>query len=409
MRIAYVCADRGVPVFGRKGCSIHVQEVIRAFLAAGASVELVAARTGGPPPRDLEVVHLHDLSVAADGTGPAARERAGLRANVAVRRILDRLGPVDLVYERYSLWSFAAMRWARRSHVPGLLEVNAPLIEEQAAYRSLCLEDVATRVAFRSFAAARAIIAVSREVARWIRRFDADRVHVIPNGVDPSRFAVHGCVDDWRRPSVRHCDGVFTIGFVGTLKAWHGLRVLIDAFAELHAESPAIRLLLVGDGPEREALEDGLERRGLRQAAVFTGAVDPLEVPTLLRAMDVAVAPYSARPAFYFSPLKVLEYMAAELPVVASRLGQLEELIDHGHSGLLCTPDDPAALADCLGRLRRSAPLRRRLGRAARASVARDHTWAAVVRRSLALAGIVLPCQPTTAFHSPAAATEVRA
>ena len=194
MRIAYVCADRGVPVFGRKGCSIHVQEVIRAFLAGGASVELIAARFGGSPPPDLAHVRLHRLSGDVEGTDTATRERASLRGNLALRRTLDRLGPVDLVYERYSLWSFAAMCWARRSRVPGLLEVNAPLIEEQAEHRTLCDRGAATRVAARTFAAAHALIAVSREVARWVARFPeaADRVHVIPNGVDPSRFAP-GC------------------------------------------------------------------------------------------------------------------------------------------------------------------------------------------------------------------------
>ena len=408
MRIAYVCADRGVPVFGRKGCSIHVQEVIRAFLAGGASVELIAARFGGSPPPDLAHVRLHRLSGDVEGTDTATRERASLRGNLALRRTLDRLGPVDLVYERYSLWSFAAMCWARRSRVPGLLEVNAPLIEEQAEHRTLCDRGAATRVAARTFAAAHALIAVSREVARWVARFPeaADRVHVIPNGVDPSRFAP-GC-GPHEEPRSRD-DGTFTIGFVGTLKAWHGLPVLLDAFSELHAEDQRTRLLVVGDGPERGALEDSLRRRGLQHAAVLTGAVGAEEIPSLLASMDVAVAPYAARPAFYFSPLKVLEYMAAGRAVVASRIGQLEELITHGQTGLLCAPDDPRALAACVRRIRQSPVLRQDLGRAARAAVAREHTWQIVVGRSLALAGLVLPSNGPVALRQDRARTEARA
>jgi glycosyltransferase involved in cell wall biosynthesis len=104
--------------------------------------------------------------------------------------------------------------------------------------------------------------------------------------------------------------------------------------------------------------------------------------------MDVAAAPYPPLAHFYFSPLKVYEYMAAGLPVVASRIGQLAELVAEGVNGLLCQPGDPAALAAALGRLRAEPELRNRLGRAARATVLRKHTWDAVARRILRLAGL---------------------
>src|SRR5262249_55329491 len=121
-------------------------------------------------------------------------------------------------------------------------------------------------------------------------------------------------------------------------------------------------------------------------AAQLTGAVPPSEVPRLLAGMDAAVAPYPKLPRFYFSPLKVYEYMAAGLPVVASRLGQLEELIRHGINGLLCPPGDAAALAAALAGLRADPGLRRRLGETARATVLRQHTWEAAVGRILCLA-----------------------
>src|SRR5262249_33566709 len=111
MRIAYVCADRGVPIFGRKGCSIHVQEVIRALSAQGASVELFAMRAEGDPPPVLGRVPLRQLPALPQGDY-ALRERAALAANEDVRALLEREGPFDLVYERYSLWSCAAMEYA---------------------------------------------------------------------------------------------------------------------------------------------------------------------------------------------------------------------------------------------------------------------------------------------------------
>src|SRR5262245_18468670 len=120
MRMAYVCADLGVPVFGRKGCSIHVQEVIRAFTGMGVQVHLFAARPEGDQPLGLESIALHGLPPVPQADR-AAREQAALAANQAWRAALQRAGPFDFVYERYSLWSFAGMEYARASKVAGLL------------------------------------------------------------------------------------------------------------------------------------------------------------------------------------------------------------------------------------------------------------------------------------------------
>jgi glycosyltransferase involved in cell wall biosynthesis len=381
MRIAYVSADLGVPVFGRKGCSIHVQEVVRALRGHGACVELFTMRPEGDPPPDLEAVPVHALPAPPTGDR-FARAKGALAANPEVRAVLEREGPFDLVYERYSLWSYAGMEYARDHGTLGFLEVNAPLIEEQAQHRGSVDRAGAERVAERVFSAATALLAVSAEVAAYLRRYPetGGRTHVIPNGVDPDRFpaGLPACLP--RSP------GTFTVGFVGTLKAWHGLPTLIDAFALLKRREPGARLLLVGDGPERERLEADLAARGLLESARFTGAVAPDAVPGLLASMDIAVAPYPKLASFYFSPLKVYEYMAAALPVVASRLGQLAKVIRHEVNGLLCPPGDAEALAAALQRLGHEPVLRVRLGQAARATVVREHMWAAVAQRILALA-----------------------
>jgi glycosyltransferase involved in cell wall biosynthesis len=383
MRVAYVSMDAGVPVYGRKGCSVHAQEIIRALLKLGASVDLFAARVGGEAPADLASVRLHRLPAYAK-TDAGAREACALAANRDLREMLEREGPFDLVYERYSLWSYAAMEWAREQGAPGALEVNAPLIEEQAAHRGLVNRHKAEEVAARVFAAARAIVAVSAEVARYVETFPSarGRVHVVPNGVNAERFEAHA------QPTSPAPPGVFTVGFLGTLKPWHGLPTLAEAFALLHRQRPNTRLLVVGDGTERESFCADLKRRGVEQAAHLTGAVEPREAPGLLASMDVGVAPYADAPGFYFSPLKVYEYMAAELPVVASRVGQLASLIRDGETGLLCEPGDAVSLASTIAALIDDAPLRREIGRAARAHVLRRHTWDAAARRILDAASL---------------------
>ena len=131
MRVAYICADPGVPIFGEKGSTLHVQEIIRAVRALGAEVEIFASRIGGEPPLDFESVPLHKLPRPPKGD-LAVREQKCLAANDDLRSALDDAGTFDLVYERYSLWSFAGMEYARDSGAASVLEVNAPLIEEQA-------------------------------------------------------------------------------------------------------------------------------------------------------------------------------------------------------------------------------------------------------------------------------------
>jgi glycosyltransferase involved in cell wall biosynthesis len=376
MRVAYVNADPGVPAFGTKGSSIHVQEVIRAMLMAGADVELFTRRVDNNAPVDLTGVRLHVLPPLPKDN-PAAREQAAVAANPEITQLLSH-GGFDLVYERYSLWSDAGMQFAHHHGIPGVLEVNAPLIEEQSHYRDLIDRALAEEVSRRAFFAARLICAVSDGVAAYVRRFpEAEgKVVVVPNAVDPRRFL------DPPAAAFPGADGVFTIGFVGTLKPWHGLSLLAEAFQEFHALHPMSRLLIVGDGPERARLEE--QSNGLN--VIFTGAVASDSIPALLASMDVAVAPYPKIEPFYFSPLKLYEYMAAGLPIVASRIGQIEKVIDHGITGWLVEPGNPKALCEAMLALVNDPELRRRLGNAGRAAAFERHTWDSAVRRIFDLA-----------------------
>jgi glycosyltransferase involved in cell wall biosynthesis len=383
MHIAYVCCDPGVPVFGCKGSSIHVQEVLRELLRQGNSIDLYAASLGGNCPIDLFQVQVHPLEIP-QVNDHGHREQALFGLNETVHRLLSQHGPYQLIYERYSLFAYAAMEFARINAIPGILEVNSPLVEEQLKHRVLIHQELAERTARRTMTAAGAVVAVSEAVGDHVRiqRLDSTGIHVIPNGVDSTRFnneSSHG---------TRLQFGEFTVGFVGTLKPWHGVTELLKAFPRFLDQVPGSKLLIVGDGPELERLKlQAAELLGASQdRAIFLGAVEPSSIPNLLRSMDIAVAPYLDQENFYFSPLKIFEYMAAGLPIVASNVGQISELIVHGKSGMLVTPGHTDELSEALIELANRPDLCQRLGDHAKRFVDERFTWNSVVTRILRIA-----------------------
>ena len=381
MRIAYVCTDRGVPVFGSKGCSIHVQEVLRSLRSLNHDVTLLATRRGGSPPHDLEKVRRIKLP-RTSSKDTREREQFAIAANDQIEDYLQHAGPFDFLYERFSLFSHAAMEFAAVSETAAVLEVNAPRVEEQAAHRKLHDPEAAEESARRAFAAATTIVAVSEEVADWValRTSGSEKIHVVPNGVCPRRFSPD---------TTPTCENArpFTVGFVGSLRPWHALEHLIDAYAKLHTAKQQTRLLIIGDGPQREPLHRRIADLPPATAATvqFTDAVSPAEVPAWLTALDVAVAPYAADQQFYFSPLKVFEYMAAGRAIVASGVGQLRSVIDHRQTGLLTEPGDAQSLADALIEIHDRPQWAQRMGAAARQAVLEKHTWNQTTSRILAI------------------------
>lgn len=370
MRVAYLCADPGVPVFGTKGASVHIQEIVRAFQARGDEVTVYTTRRGDHVPCDLAQLRVVERRVARGDT--AARERDITRAarELAAAAVVD---GCDLVYERFSLFSDGGVQLASETGSPLVLEVNAPLIEEQRLHRELVDEAGVRALAERSLRAATVVTCVSEPVAVWARGLGALDPVVEANGVNTARI----------RPSTarRYAGETPTVGFVGTLKHWHGVDVLLDAAAELRRRGCGVRLTVIGDGPAGPELREQAARLGLD--ARFVGAVAPSEVPAMLGGIDIGVAPYREADD-YFSPLKVCEYLAAGIPVVASRVGQLPQLVAHGETGALVRPGDPRALADALEALAADPETRVRWSVAARRRAVAAHDWSGVLARTLA-------------------------
>jgi glycosyltransferase involved in cell wall biosynthesis len=208
---------------------------------------------------------------------------------------------------------------------------------------------------------------------------------VLPNGVDTASFAPAATRS--AGAAIRQRLGLGdspVIGFIGSFRPWHGMDFLLEAFARLGAAYATTKLLAVGTGPMLEAARARAAEAGVAGRVIFTGEIPHAEVPGHLAAMDFTVAPYLPRDDFYFSPLKVVESLAAGRAVVAPRIGQIESLIRHGETGLLYPPGNLATCTALLTVMLEDESLRTRMGARASALACRDCDWTQLADRVLA-------------------------
>jgi glycosyltransferase involved in cell wall biosynthesis len=366
MRVLFLSADPGVPVLGHKGASVHVRELIGALHRTGAEVHVASPRVAPEGDRLEAPVALHAIQpVLPKAHSDAAALGATVDRQAEEVFELAQALRVDAVYERFSLYSAAGARAAAALGVRHVVEVNAPLREEAARFRVLPHAEAAVRLEREALRDAERVLAVSAPLARRLVAggVPADVVEVLPNAVDCERFA----------PPTRDPER-FIVGFAGSLKPWHGIEVLVQALAAV----PEAHLEVVGHGPCLDALDDLPPERLTR-----LGTLRHDDATAAMSRWDAGLAPYLPLEGFWFSPLKVLEYMAAGCCPVVSDLGDARDVLGDGHRGVLVAPGDAAALAEAVRALARDRARARRLGSAARAWVAEERTWAAVAERVL--------------------------
>ena len=359
------------------GQAVHIRALIQALGQEGHRVREVALVQRSAP----------DGSPSAGGWSwfrhlpRFAREAGEVAYSLPARRRILREArsfQPDFLYERYAFGNSGGVSAAERLGLPLVLEVNAPMVAELSATRGLTFPRLARRIERSILCRASRVCAVTSVLADMLVQLGVERQRILvtPNGVHLEQYASPDAAAARQALGLRDLERPL-LGFVGYVRHWHRLDLVLQALADPALEG--CHLALLGEGPAEADLRAQAGRLGLTDRVHFVGARPHGSIPGLLPAFDVALVP-AINP--YASPLKLFEYMAAGLAVVAPDQPNLREVLEHDQNALLVRPHHGGALLLALARLVNDAALRSRLGHQARRSIEeRDFTWRGNARR----------------------------
>ncbi len=381
MKILYHHRTRGRDVEG-----VHIRGIVNALRELGHEVKVLSF-----PGADPEQPRGHDAAVRGSAATAVTRLPGVLfeffemaynlvtvfRIGAAIRRQRP-----QLIYERYSLFLWATVWMARRRGIPIVLEINDSALVERV--RPLRLKALARRVEGWCFQRCTGLVFISGHFRQQAK--DAygtlSPCVVSPNAADVEVFDP-GRHDRARLRSAHALEGRVVCGFVGSFAHWHGVDSFVEAIVGRLAEQPQLSLLLVGDGRTLAAVRERVAGCGMSDRILLPGRVDHDAIPHWIACMDYAVLPDSNH---YGSPMKLFEFMAMGVAVVAPDYGPVAEVIADGRTGWLFPHKDMAA---CVQRVLDLAPRtqeRARAGADARAYILRERRWRNNAEQLLALA-----------------------
>jgi glycosyltransferase involved in cell wall biosynthesis len=376
VKVLYVATDQRIP--GSTGGSVHVLEVARGLAQRGHEVHVVASPGDQPPAAAALGFHFHPAR-------PWFAHRAfRWSAEGKVSELIERLG-VDVVLERYYNFAGEGVRAAHRHGIPSILEVNSPVVDHPGSLKSFLdryvffhfmkrLRDRQCDLAAALVTPLPAIIPASVPPSKVHRIHWGANVESFRPGIAPLGPAAGLPIPDRARVVV----------FSSSFRPWHGAELLVDAAARVLRDPRAecAFFLFLGAGPSLAGARNRARRLDIESRVAFTGAVSYDAMPHYLARAHVGVAPYQPalhgqlRLGFYWSPLKIFEYMASGLPVVTLDIEPLSEIVRSGKEGLLFEEGDVEGLAAVLTELVRSPERAATMGRSARERIVSHYSWA---------------------------------
>ena len=356
MKIAFVINDKRINLMGNEGCKLQIFNIINNLRKRKCKVKIIQQKNNSN-----FVLRSIKLALKCKGS--------------------------DLIHERYSLYSIAGFLASRIFNTPLIVDVDAPLPYEVSLFWKIKFskfqEAIINLTSKITLNQAKAVTTVSEETKAYLIKkwgISPNKIFVIPNGVKTDIFS-----KKFNEKKIRenyNLKSDIVIMFVGSLKPWSGINNLIKSFYEAKKNIKKIKLFIVGGGEEKNDIENEISKLGLEGSVILTGNVPHQRIPELLSFADIAVLPYSRIKNFYFSPLKLFEYMAARKAIIASDQGQISRTIKHGETGILFEPGNIKELSEAIISLSRNKKKRLFLGKKAFLDV-KGRTWGSFTRKLL--------------------------
>lgn len=321
--------------------------------------------------------------------------------NCKLEAIIKRQKYIDdgtLIYQRYSIGNYTGVRLKYLYNVPLVLEYNGSevWVSEHWGGRKLFFFSLYRAVEMINLKHADLIVVVSDALRQELIKSNIpdQRILVNPNGVNDRNYTPELSGDEIRNKFA--LNGKFVFGFIGTFSTWHGVellcKVIVNFFKKYPKENARVRFLLIGEGPLWRTCKEYILQSPCSDYVIFSGKVIQDEAPSYLAACDAYLSPHipnSDGSEFFGSPTKLFEYMAMGKPIIASALGQIAEILEHGEDAWLVEPADEQALLEGIVHLLNDDELRQKLGQGALRKVKEKYTWQRHVENILHKAEII--------------------
>jgi glycosyltransferase involved in cell wall biosynthesis len=386
--------------------SVHIHGIVDGLRAMGHDVGLVGPPTAVATPASQPSAASQALRLAAKRLPQSGFELLEIAYNLAAYpRLLKaaRAMKPDVLYERAAAHLFVGALVSRQLGIPLVVEFND--VAGQAGVRRQRLTGVARRVEAYVLRRTDAAITVTSYLRDQLlsRGLSERQVTVISNAVDPTRFRPN--LDG--RP-VRQRYGVgdddCLVGFTGAMSPWYRLVDVVQEFTEIFAQAPWMRLLLIGDGPEREAVRQKIADLNCGDKVILGPRIPHDEVPAHVAAFDIAFIPHCDR---HNSPVKLFEYLGTGKPVVAVRTPGITDVVTHEREALLAEAGDLRTVMRYVARLAENRDEAAAMSRRGLALALERHTWPRNAERTYAVLesvvsgqwSVVSDDQPLAASH----------
>ena len=278
---------------------------------------------------------------------------------------------ITLIYERYSLFLFASIWWAKRHNIPVVLEINDSCLVHRV--RHLTFTALAKKIEKWIFQNATGLVFISSHFQNIALENYGDIAPSVisPNAADLDKFIIDHDAGKQLREQLKINDKV-VLGYVGAFVHWHGIDWFVELIAKRLKEHPDLVLLLVGDGVCYQPIKERVENAGVEKQVILPGRVEHKDIPKYLSAMDFGILPDSND---YGSPMKLFEFMAMEKGMVAPDFTPISEVVKDGKTSWLFPANDRQACIERTLQLATDVKEQKQVGLNARKYIENERQW----------------------------------